>query len=239
MSSAVATLPAVTVTGLNRSFGSRIVLQDLDLEIAPSEIVALIGASGCGKTTLLRVLAGQDPGFEGMVTAPSHRAVVYQEHRLLPWRRVWQNVGIGLPGRVARHAARNALIEVGLGDREEAWPNVLSGGEAARVALARALVREPELLLLDEPFAALDALTRLRMHGLVAELWRRHRPAVVMVTHDVDEAVLLADRVLVMAGGRIEHEATVTVAHPRRRNHPGLAELRERLLGLLGVETAV
>jgi sulfonate transport system ATP-binding protein len=120
-----------------------------------------------------------------------------------------------------------------------AWPNTLSGGEAARVALARALVREPELLLLDEPFAALDALTRLRMHALVVEPWRRHQPAVVMVTHDVDEATILADRVLVMAGGRIAHDVAIPLAHPRRRNEPELEAIRERLLELLGVQPTV
>jgi sulfonate transport system ATP-binding protein len=126
-----------------------------------------------------------------------------------------------------------------LGGRELAWPNTLSGGEAARVALARALVREPELLLLDEPFAALDALTRLRMHALVVELWRRHRPAVVMVTHDVDEATVLADRALVMAGGRIAHDVAIPLPHPRRRNDPQLEDIRERLLVLLGVQPTV
>jgi sulfonate transport system ATP-binding protein len=230
---------AVSVSGLTRSFGARSVLDGLDLEVGQGEIVALIGASGCGKTTLLRVLAGQDRDATGTVRVPAIRAVVYQEHRLLPWRKVWQNVAIGLPRRSGRRAAGGALAEVGLGGREDAWPNTLSGGEAARVALARALVREPELLLLDEPFAALDALTRLRMHALVVQLWRRHQPAVVMVTHDVDEATVLADRVLVMAGGRIASDVPIPLAHPRRRNDPLLEEIREELLELLGVQPVV
>jgi sulfonate transport system ATP-binding protein len=231
--------PAVQVSGLSRSFGDRVVLEDLELEVSAGEIVALIGASGCGKTTLLRVLAGQDREAQGSVEVPAVRAVVYQEHRLLPWRKVWQNVAIGLPRTSGRRLAAGALAEVGLGGREMAWPNTLSGGEAARVALARALVREPKLLLLDEPFAALDALTRLRMHALVVELWRRHQPAVVMVTHDVDEATVLADRVLVMAGGRIAHDVAIPLPHPRRRNDPQLEDIRERLLELLGVQPTV
>jgi sulfonate transport system ATP-binding protein len=230
---------AVTVAGLSRGFADRSVLEGLDLEVGQGEIVALIGASGCGKTTLLRVLAGQDREATGSVQVPAVRAVVYQEHRLLPWRKVWQNVAIGLPRGSGRRAAGGALAEVGLGGREDAWPNTLSGGEAARVALARALVREPELMLLDEPFAALDALTRLRMHALVVQLWRRHQPAVVMVTHDVDEATVLADRVLVMAGGRIASDVPIPLAHPRRRNDPLLEDIRERLLELLGVQPTV
>jgi sulfonate transport system ATP-binding protein len=231
--------PAVEVKGLSRSFGDRLVLDNLDLSVRPAEIVALIGPSGCGKTTLLRVLGGLDHEATGQVRVPVARAVVYQEHRLLPWRRVWRNVAIGLSRADGRSAARTMLAEVGLGDREDAWPNVLSGGEAARVALARALVREPELLLLDEPFAALDALTRMRMHALVAQLWKRHQPAVIMVTHDVEEAAILADRVLVMAGGRIGAEVPVPAARPRRRNDAAIESLRSRLLELLGVDQAL
>src|SRR5690606_12873380 len=137
------------------------------------------------------------------VTVPASRAVVFQDSRLLPWKRVWSNVALGLKGADVRARAEQALREVGLGHRLDVWPLTLSGGEAQRTALARALVREPQLLLLDEPFAALDALTRMKMHGLVLSLWQAHRPAVMMVTHDVDEAIALADRVLVLDGGRI------------------------------------
>jgi sulfonate transport system ATP-binding protein len=230
---------AVTVRGLSRSFGSRTVLDHLDLDVGQGEVVALLGASGCGKTTLLRILAGLDREATGALTVPEARAVVYQEHRLLPWRHVWQNVSVGLPRGERRTRAAKALGEVGLAGREDAWPNVLSGGEAARVALARALVREPELLLLDEPFASLDALTRIKMHGLVRQLWERHHPACVMVTHDVDEADLLADRVVVMKEGRIAHHEPVTVPHPRRRSDPELETLRTRLMAELGVDDTV
>ena len=182
---------------------------------APGEVVALLGASGCGKTTLLRILGGLDDEATGRVDGP-------------------RRPGRGLPGALAssrgagcgrtsasacprserRPAATAALDEVGLSGREEAWPNILSGGEAARVALARALVRQPKLLLLDEPFAALDALTRIKMHALVRQLWERHHPAVVMVTHDVDEAIVLADRVVVMNDGRIAHHETISGTTP-------------------------
>jgi sulfonate transport system ATP-binding protein len=229
---------SVTVRGLRRAYGDRAVLRDLDLDIAPGEFVALLGKTGCGKTTLLRVLAGLDPATAGTVEAPGRPAVVFQEPRLLPWKRVAENVAIGLPGSAARTAARAALAEVGLAGHATAWPLTLSGGEAQRVALARALVREPGLLLLDEPFAALDALTRIKMHALVSALWRRHRPAVLLVTHDVDEALLLADRVIVMADGRIAHHERIDAPHPRDRTDVWFERLRSDLLTQLGVTGA-
>ena len=161
---------------------------------------------------------------------------MFQEPRLLPWRRVWQNVAIGLTGPNPRARADAALSEVALAHRLNAWPATLSGGEAQRAALARALVREPRLLLLDEPFAALDALTRLRMQALVIDLWRAHAPTTLLVTHDVDEAIVLADRALVLDGGRIAADVTIDI--PRgddRHAHPDFPALRARLLGLLGV----
>lgn len=227
------------VRGVVKSFGPRTVIEHLDLDVAHGEIVVLIGASGCGKTTLLRMLARLDGADSGEIEVPPAVAVVYQEHRLLPWRRVWQNVAVGLPRVGARAATQTALEEVGLGDRANSWPSVLSGGEAARVALARALVREPQLLLLDEPFAALDALTRIRMHGLLMQLWHRHHPAVVMVTHDVDEAVLLADRVVVMREGQIRAGVPVDIKHPRSRVDPAMESLRALLLAHLGVDERV
>ncbi len=197
---------AVVVTGLRRAYGDRIVIDNLDLRIAHGEFVALLGESGCGKTTLLRALAGLDPIQGGQIDAPKRPAVVFQEHRLLPWDTLWRNVSLGMTAQNARQRAGEALEEVGLGGRLDDWPRNLSGGQAQRVALARALVQEPQLLLLDEPFAALDALTRIRMHLLVKELVARHRPGVLLVTHDVDEAIALADRVLVMRNGAIAFE---------------------------------
>jgi len=226
----IRTSPAVVVSGLRRSYGARTVIDKLDLRIERGEFVALLGESGCGKTTLLRALAGLDPIQSGRIDAPRRPAVVFQEHRLLPWENLWRNVSLGLDGDDARQRAAAALVEVGLGERLEDWPRNLSGGQAQRVALARALVQEPELLLLDEPFAALDALTRIRMHVLVKELVARHCPGVLLVTHDVDEAIALADRILVMREGAIASEH-------RAGNRGGAAANRAKLLLELGVLT--
>jgi len=229
---------AVDVRGLTRRYGERTVIDRLDLRIRRGEFVALLGESGCGKTTLLRALAGLDPVDAGRIDGPRQPAVVFQEHRLLPWDSLWRNVALGLDDRTGRPLAQAALTEVGLGDRLDDWPRNLSGGQAQRVALARALVREPRLLLLDEPFAALDALTRIRMHGLVKQLVARHRPGVLLVTHDVDEAVALADRVLVMRDGAIAGVYPVSAAANTHRAHPDAVALRERLLAELGVDAS-
>ena len=212
-------------------------LDELDLEIADGEFVALIGRSGTGKSTLLRALAGLDDGIEGTVTVDGEVGVAFQDARLVPWKRVRDNVALGLRASDTRRAAATALEEVGLTERTDAWPLTLSGGEAQRASLARALAREPRLLLLDEPFGALDALTRITMHRLVLGLWERHRPAVLLVTHDVDEALALADRVLVLADGRIAHESRIELDRPRDRDHHELSDLRDRLLSELGVDT--
>jgi len=211
------------------------VLDGLDLNIAPGEFVALIGRSGSGKSTLLRALAGLDTEVTGEIRVAGPVSVAFQEPRLVPWKRVLANVALGLRGPDPLTAARTGLEEVGLAERASAWPITLSGGEAQRASLARALVREPRLLLLDEPFSALDALTRITMHRLVLSLWARHQPAVLLVTHDVDEALALADRVLVLGDGRIAHSAAITVPRPRVRDHPDLVALRLRLLTQLGV----
>ncbi|XVS64276.1 ABC transporter ATP-binding protein [Actinosynnema sp. CA-299493] len=225
---------AVRIRGLVKDFGPRRVLAGLDLDVADGEFVALLGRSGCGKSTLLRVLAGLDPDVEGTFSVPERVSVAFQQPRLLPWRRVWRNISLGLRGVDGRSVAAKALAEVRLADHADAWPLTLSGGEAQRVSLARALVREPELLLLDEPFGALDALTRLAMHHLVERLWREHGPAVLFVTHDVDEALLLADRVVVLDEGRIVAEHRVDLPRPRRR--ASFADLRSQVLSDLGVD---
>ncbi|NBF04491.1 ATP-binding cassette domain-containing protein [Pseudomonas sp. Fl5BN2] len=228
---------AVECRRVTRRFAGQAVLDGLDLDIAPGEFVALLGSSGSGKTTLLRALAGLEPIDAGQLQVPTAMAAVFQEPRLMPWKRVWRNVALGVRGAQVRERALAALAEVGLGHRLGAWPATLSGGEAQRVALARALVRAPQLLLLDEPFAALDALTRIRMHQLIIRLWRVHTPAVLLVTHDVDEALLLADRVLVLANGSIAEQLPIRLPRPRQASTPGFQQLRTRLLQLLGVET--
>ena len=227
----------VTVDGLTRRFGERAVLDGLDLTIDPGEFIALVGRSGSGKSTLLRVLAGLDPQPGDAVVVDGTVGIAFQEPRLVPWKRVAANVGLGLRREDGAKVVARALEEVGLADHRDAWPLQLSGGEAQRVSLARALVREPRLLLLDEPFGALDALTRISAHRLVLRLWERHRPAVLLVTHDVDEALALADRVLVLADGRIAHQFTVDVERPRHREQPELVQLRNDLLQRLGVDT--
>jgi len=227
---------AVAAAGVVRRFGSRVVLHGVDIRIRRGEFVALLGHSGGGKSTLLRALAGLDRDFEGSIRVPGRRSVVFQDARLLPWAPVLANVTLGLRGGDASRRGRAALREVGLEGHEQAWPKTLSGGEAQRAALARALVREPELLLLDEPFGALDALTRIRMQGLLQELCARHEPAVLLVTHDVEEAILLADRVLVLLDGRISLDLAVNVGKPRRRGDAACAGLRSRLLRELGVD---
>ncbi|HEY8985554.1 MAG TPA: ABC transporter ATP-binding protein [Streptomyces sp.] len=226
---------SVEIRGLSKSFDDNTVLHDLHLDIRDGEFVALLGHSGCGKSTLLRILAGLDEEIDGEVTVPLRRSAAFQSPRLLPWLKVWRNVVLGLPGRADRVLAERALGEVGIAERADVWPKTLSGGQAQRVSLARALVREPELLLLDEPFGALDALTRGKVQQLVAQLWRQHGCAILLVTHDVEEALLLADRILVMDEGRIAHELTVDLPRPRDLTASGFVSLRARLLGWLGV----
>lgn len=232
--------PTVRVRALDRVFNGRRILSGLNLDIRPGEFVALLGASGSGKTTLLRILAGLDAPDSGGAVTPSPRTVVFQEPRLVLSQRVWRNVVVGLNGvDASRDRALTALAEVGLAERADAWPSTLSGGEAQRVALARALVREPKLLLLDEPFAALDALTRLKMQRLIGNLTRTHGPATLLVTHDVEESILLADRILVLRDGAIAFDTRVELPHPRRAGGVAFDQLRARLLSELGVTADV
>jgi sulfonate transport system ATP-binding protein len=230
----------VRVRGLNKAFGDTTVLHGLDLDIASGEIVALVGQSGCGKSTLLRILAGLSRDHTGEVAVPAERSVAFQEPRLFPWRNTLANVALGVPPGAlskteARRRAGEVLGEVGLSHRLDAWPLTLSGGEAQRAALARALVAAPRLLLLDEPFGALDALTRITAQDLLLQLWSRHRFSVLLVTHDVNEAVALADRVLVMDSGRLAHEVRIDLPRPREHRSPHAARLAGQLLELLGL----
>ncbi|WP_030159421.1 ABC transporter ATP-binding protein [Glycomyces sp. NRRL B-16210] len=237
-----ATTAAVHIRDLHRSFTDESpVLTGLDLDIEAGEFVALLGRSGSGKSTLLRALAGldQDAFGTGEITVPHQVSVVFQDSRLLPWQRVLSNVVLGLEGGGAKARGKEALAEVGLAGRERAWPRELSGGEQQRVALARSLVREPELLLADEPFGALDALTRIKMHGLLRALYERHRPAVLLVTHDVDEAIVLADRVLVLDAGKVASEVRIELEGHRDPSDPRFAAIRTELLAALGLAGGV
>ena len=225
----------VEAAGVRRSFGDTVVLDGVDLTIGHGEVVALLGASGSGKSTLLRILAGLDDEATGTVKVPESRAVVFQEHRLLPWKRVADNVALGVRSKDAASRTASALAEVGLADRGRAWPAELSGGQSQRVAIARALIREPELLLMDEPFGALDALNRLKMQALFGRLRALHGFAALLVTHDVDEAILLADRLMVLDGGHIVESIDVDLGRSRAVDTPGFATLRRKLLTLLRV----
>ncbi|MBF6337154.1 ABC transporter ATP-binding protein [Nocardia abscessus] len=229
----------VQVRELTRGFGERTVLDGITLTIPAGQFVALLGRSGSGKSTLLRALAGLDYDVTGSGTlrVPAKTSVVFQDSRLLPWQRVLANVLYGQP-RSRKAAGARVLAEVGLAGRERAWPNQLSGGEQQRVSLARSLVGEPDLLLADEPFGALDALTRIKMHELLRELIRRRRPTVLLVTHDVDEAIALADRVLVLDEGRITVDVPVDLPGERDPSLPEFQRVRRALLSSLGVAPA-
>src|ERR1700749_3789339 len=213
----------IRLEGLGKRFGERAVLGDIDLGIAPGDFVAIVGRSGCGKSTLLRLLAGLETPSSGAVrlggaAQAEHRddvRIMFQEARLLPWRTVLQNVQLGLAKTDGAARARDALAHVGLVDRANDWPSVLSGGQRQRVALARALVHRPRLLLLDEPLGALDALTRIEMQRLIEQVWQRSKFTAVLVTHDVAEAVALADRILLIEDGRISLDERVDLPRPR------------------------
>ena len=222
-------------------------LGQLSLSVAEGEVLAVIGASGCGKSTLLRLVAGLEAPSEGRIgldgvplTGPSPRVgVVFQEPRLMPWLSVLDNVAFGLPRSLPRaeraRRSRAELERVGLTRFADALPKTLSGGMAQRAALARALVTRPSVLLLDEPFSALDAMTRQSLQEELVGLWERDRPTLVLVTHDLDEALFLADRVVVLGGqpGRIGLDLPVPLPRPRPRDGAVLTRLRERLFAEL------
>jgi sulfonate transport system ATP-binding protein len=222
---------------LSKRFGARTVLHDLQLSIRPGEFIAIVGRSGCGKSTLLRLVAGLDDTSAGTLRIDGREVadlrpdvrIMFQEARLLPWRRVADNVALGLPS-AQRARAEAVLNQVGLGDRGGDWSARLSGGQRQRVALARALVHNPRLLLLDEPLGALDALTRIEMQQLIEDLWQRQRFTALLVTHDVHEAVALADRVILIEDGTVALDERIALARPRRAGDPALAAIAQRIL---------
>jgi sulfonate transport system ATP-binding protein len=230
---------SLTIRGLRKSFGDNEVLRGIDLHIPAGQSVAIVGRSGCGKSTLLRLIAGLETITSGTISLgedarPEDVRVMFQEPRLLPWARVLSNVEGGL-GR-ERHSpdaqarAESALVEVGLADKRSQWPAVLSGGQKQRVALARALVSQPRVLAFDEPLGALDALTRISMQRLLERVWHDQGFTAILVTHDVAEAVALADRVLVIEDGRIAHDFAVDAPRPRQRGSVALAALEGAIL---------
>ncbi|WP_225783212.1 ATP-binding cassette domain-containing protein [Xenophilus sp. Marseille-Q4582] len=223
--------------GLSKRYGEREVLRDTQLSVAPGEFIAIVGRSGCGKSTLLRLVAGLEAASDGALYTDGHRVdglhgdtrIMFQEARLLPWRRVLDNVTLGLAAE-SRPRGREVLAQVGLAERENEWPARLSGGQRQRVALARALVHHPRLLLLDEPLGALDALTRIEMHRLIEGLWQRHRFTALLVTHDVQEAVALADRVILIEDGRIALDERIDLPRPRQQGDAAFAAIEKRIL---------
>ncbi|MFP6848013.1 MAG: aliphatic sulfonates ABC transporter ATP-binding protein [Pseudomonas sp.] len=227
----------LAIQGIAKAFGARQVLKAIDLHIPAGQFVAVVGRSGCGKSTLLRLLAGLDVPSEGELQTGSGALaasredirLMFQDSRLLPWKRVIDNVGLGLSGNW-RPQAQQALDAVGLADRTNEWPAALSGGQKQRVALARALIHRPRLLLLDEPLGALDALTRIEMQQLIERLWQQHDFTVLLVTHDVSEAVAVADRVILIEDGQVGLDINVDLPRPRQRASASLAAVEEQVL---------
>ncbi len=230
---------------LSKKFGDKEVLKNLNLSIPAGQFVVIVGKSGCGKSTLLRLLAGLEGKTTGEISQNGHEVVassdvrvMFQEDRLLPWLSIIDNVGVGtgLAKGWQLHAQR-ALQQVGLIDRAKEWPSVLSGGQKQRVSLARALSANPKLLLLDEPLGALDALTRIEMQKLVEDLWLAKKNTAVLVTHDVSEAIILADRIILIEEGQVALDLAVQLPRPRVRSHETFLEIEELLLNrLLGRE---
>ena len=225
------------LNAVSKHYAENIVLNQLDLHIPAGQFVAVVGRSGGGKSTLLRLLAGLETPNAGELLAGAtplaaiqdDTRMMFQDARLLPWKRVIDNVLLGLP-KDQHERAHEVLAHVGLADRANEWPARLSGGQRQRVALARALVHQPRLLLLDEPLGALDALTRIEMHRLIEGLWQRHQFTALLVTHDVQEAVALADRVVLIEEGRIALDERVHLPRPRSHGDAGFAALEKRIL---------
>jgi len=244
-----ASLGALTIRGLSKSYplkGKPVpVLEGIDLDIRPGEFVSILGASGCGKSTLLRLIVGLDQDYQGQILLDQQavrgpgleRGIVFQDHRLFPWMTLQQNIALALKNHRLPATEKSRLVAehielVGLGGYEQAYPHQLSGGMAQRAAIARALVNKPKVLLLDEPLGALDALTRVRLQQELQRIWVQERCTVIMVTHDIEEALYLGDRVIVMDAqpGRITEDISISLPHPRRRDSARLHDLKQRLL---------
>lgn len=230
--------PILKLSNIGKTFDDKKVLNKINLQVNQGDFIAVVGKSGCGKSTLLRIIAGLEPVssgsimVDGEVLAGRNRLakIMFQDGRLLPWKKVYDNVGLGLKHDWQKQKIPTILKQVGLSERTESWPSELSGGQKQRVALARALIHEPQLLLLDEPLGALDALTRIEMHELIESLWREKRLTALLVTHDVEEAVALANRVILIENGEIVLDLPIRLPYPRQRENPLYAKLVNQIL---------
>lgn len=230
--------PIVNLSNISKSFADKEVLKNIDLQVNPGDFIAIVGKSGCGKSTLLRIIAGLEEISSGSLTVHGEELcgrnkiakIMFQDGRLLPWKKVYDNVGLGLKDDSQKQQIAKILEQVGLADRSKAWPAELSGGQKQRVALARALIHEPQLLLLDEPLGALDALTRIEMHELIENLWREKQLTAILVTHDVEEAVALANRVILIEEGEIVMDLPIRLPYPRQRENPLYSKLVSQIL---------
>ena len=230
--------PILKLSNISKAFDNKEVLRKLDLQVNMGDFVAVVGRSGCGKSTLLRIIAGLEQISSGNLTVNGQELngrnksakIMFQDGRLLPWKKVYDNVGIGLKLDSQKQQILKILEQVGLSDRSQAWPSELSGGQQQRVALARALIHEPQLLLLDEPLGALDALTRIEMHELIENLWREKQLTAILVTHDVEEAVALANRVILIEDGEIVLDLPNRLPYPRQRDNPIFSKLVSQIL---------
>ena len=230
--------PILKLSNISKAFDNKEVLRKLDLQVNTGDFVAVVGRSGCGKSTLLRIIAGLEQISSGNLTVNGQELngrnksakIMFQDGRLLPWKKVYDNVGLGLKLDSQKQQILKILEQVGLSDRSQAWPSELSGGQQQRVALARALIHEPQLLLLDEPLGALDALTRMEMHELIENLWREKQLTAILVTHDVEEAVALANRVILIEEGEIVMDLPIRLPYPRQRDNPLFSKLVSQIL---------
>jgi sulfonate transport system ATP-binding protein len=230
--------PILKLSNISKAFDNKEVLRKLDLQVNMGDFVAVVGRSGCGKSTLLRIIAGLEQISSGNLTVNGQELngrnksakIMFQDGRLLPWKKVYDNVGLGLKLDSQKQQILKILEQVGLSDRSQAWPSELSGGQQQRVALARALIHEPQLLLLDEPLGALDALTRIEMHELIENLWREKQLTAILVTHDVEEAVALANRVILIEEGEIVMDLPIRLPYPRQRDNPLFSKLVSQIL---------
>lgn len=226
------------LVSIRKHFDGNEVLKGIDLTVKQGDFIAVVGKSGCGKSTLLRLMAGLDAASTGSLFVNGEELkgrntlakIMFQDGRLLPWKRVYDNVALGLKSVEQKGQISKVLEQVGLADRANAWPAELSGGQKQRVALARALIHQPNLLLLDEPLGALDALTRLEMHELIENLWREQQLTAVLVTHDVEEAVALSNRVILIEEGKIILDLPIHLPYPRRRDNPQFSRLVSLIL---------